>query len=229
MVTLLFKDEMGGKIIEKFIGLKPKMYSIRFDDGKQKLSAKGVSRFAQTSLKHDVYKNVLCTTNLVKTNNIRIGSHSHQLETISSNKVSLSAYDDKRFIQDDGIKTLPFGHYLVRDIAAFREVLADPDWGEEEILPSPTWDTLLREYGQTNFDDWSDRTLPQPRTPDRRESCSGSLSQQFNDSWSPADPGFNQDEYTESDLDDGTLEILADVMGDHISNFYATYEDEISA
>ena len=49
MVTLLFKDEMGGKIIEEFIGLKPKMYSIKFDDGKQKMFAKGVTRFAQNS------------------------------------------------------------------------------------------------------------------------------------------------------------------------------------
>ena len=183
MVTLLFKDEMGGKIMEEFVGLKPKMYSIKFDDGKQKLSAKGVSRFAQTSLKHDVYKNVLTTNNLIRTNNIRIGSHNHQLETICNNKIALSAFDDKRFIQENGIQTLPFGHYLIRDIAAFREILQDPDWGEEEMVGSPEWDTLLRDYGPEHFDDRSNRTLPEQRTPPPRSALNRTLTQ-LNDSWS---------------------------------------------
>ena len=97
MVTLLFKDEMAGKHLEEFVGLKPKMYSIKYGDN-QKLSAKGVSRFAQTNLVHDIYKTVLSTTNSIRINNIRIGSTLHQLETISSSKISLSAFDDKRYI-----------------------------------------------------------------------------------------------------------------------------------
>ena len=40
---------------------------------------------------------------------------------------------------------------------------------------------------------------------------------------------FKRDKNTESDLNEGTLKILADVMGDHISNFYATYGAEHSA
>ena len=30
--------------------------------------------------------------------------------TCESNKISLSPYDDKRHILDDGINTLPYGH-----------------------------------------------------------------------------------------------------------------------
>ena len=77
IVTLLFKDEMAGKILEEFVGLKPKMYSIKYGDN-QKLSAKGVSRFAQTNPKHNIYKPVSSTTNSIRTNNIRIGSTLHQ-------------------------------------------------------------------------------------------------------------------------------------------------------
>ena len=33
-VTLKFKDEMGGKLISEFVGLKPKLYSIKLSDGK---------------------------------------------------------------------------------------------------------------------------------------------------------------------------------------------------
>ena len=49
MVTLKFKDEMAGKVIRELIGLKPKIYSI-VHENQQKMSARGVSRFAQTSL-----------------------------------------------------------------------------------------------------------------------------------------------------------------------------------
>ena len=114
MVTLLFKDEMAGIILEEFVGLKPKMYSIKYGYN-QKLSAKGVSRSAQTNLKHDIYKTVVSKTNSIRTKNLRIGSTLHQLETISSSKISSSAFDDKRYILENGIETLPFVHYLVRD------------------------------------------------------------------------------------------------------------------
>ena len=39
-----------------------------------------------------------------------IESISHILITYESNKISLSAFDDKRYIPDDGINTLPYGH-----------------------------------------------------------------------------------------------------------------------
>ena len=34
----------------------------------------------------------------------------HMLVTYESNKIYLSAFDDKRYILDDGINTLPYGH-----------------------------------------------------------------------------------------------------------------------
>ena len=37
------KDEFGGDIIDKFIGLKSKMYSIKKIDGKELNTAKGVN------------------------------------------------------------------------------------------------------------------------------------------------------------------------------------------
>ena len=227
MVTLLFKDVMAGKILEEFVGLKPKMYSIKYGDN-QKHSANGVSRFAQTNLKHDIYKTVLSTTNSIRTNNILIGSTLHQLETISSSKISLSAFDDKRYILENGIETLPFGHYSVRDRVAFREILADPDWGEE-IVASPDWETLVSEYGTSRFDNRSNRTLPRPNTPPQaRDGHNDTLSEILNDSWTPPDPGFHQEEYNESDLDDDWLVDLATDMGEHATDFNATYGQEIS-
>ena len=94
MVTLKFKDELAGVPIKEFIGLKPKMYSI-LAGGKQKLSAKGVSRYAQQKLTHDMYKKVLETGESFKKVSTRIGSRKHQLQTIKTNKLSLSCFDDK--------------------------------------------------------------------------------------------------------------------------------------
>jgi hypothetical protein len=39
-----FKDEVKGKIISEFIGLAPKMYAYKLDDGKEEKKAKGVPK-----------------------------------------------------------------------------------------------------------------------------------------------------------------------------------------
>ena len=40
-------------------------------------------------------------------------SHNHQIYGINVNKTSLSPLDTKRWIFDDGINTLAFGHFKV--------------------------------------------------------------------------------------------------------------------
>ena len=129
MVTLKFKDELGGVPIEEFVGLKPKMYSISAG-GRQKLSAKGVCRYAQKHLTHDVYEKVLQTYRSIKLLNTRIGSTKHQIQTIQINKVSLSCFDDKRFLLEDGISTLPHGHYMNRDVHITQDITDGPNWGK---------------------------------------------------------------------------------------------------
>ena len=56
----LFKDEFGGKIVQEFVGLRPKMYSIKLLDGKRKATAKGVNKsLRDNEISHQDYKNSL--------------------------------------------------------------------------------------------------------------------------------------------------------------------------
>ena len=65
------------------------------------------------SITHKDYKNCLFTgkEQLRKINVIR--SHKHDVYTEEVNKVALSSNDDKRYILDDGINTLAWGHYRI--------------------------------------------------------------------------------------------------------------------
>ena len=189
---------MAEKVIWEIVGLKPKIYSIVYEN-QQKMSAKGVSRFAKTSLKHDVYKRVLLSGYHMRSNNIRIGSSKHLLQTIRNSIISLSAFDHKRFIENDGIHCLPFGHFQIRDWQLHRVILEDDDWGDEEREEaphtSPTWCTLIR-----NFTASLSSNVPSlwNYDADRERSNHAVETQISHEIFTPPDPGLHQRDYSES-------------------------------
>ena len=141
-MTLEFKGELGETLIEEVFGLKPKMYSI-LAGGKQKLSAKGVAEFAQLKLTHEFFKTIRQTGESFKTLNTRIGSTRHQLQTIKTSKLSLSSFGDKRSVLEDGMSSLPHGHYMISDVHVEQDILMNQNGYENEKMPtSPTWDEL---------------------------------------------------------------------------------------
>ena len=79
----------------------------------RKLWAKGVSKAAQKMLTHHRYRDTLTSGSLFKIENSRTSSESHNLQTGASTKTSLSAFDDKRYIIDDGQQNLPYGHKII--------------------------------------------------------------------------------------------------------------------
>ena len=58
----------------------------------------------------------------------RIQSKKHKLGTSEINKISLSCFDDKRFVLNDGIHTLAYFHRELK-----KQILKDDD-KQEEIL-----------------------------------------------------------------------------------------------
>ena len=100
------KDEYNGNKIEEFVRLKSKMYSLLGCDDKEVSKAKGVNLI----LKHNEYVDVLKGKKIVRHKMKRILSEKHNIGSYLLNKISLSCYDDKRLILDDGINTLAYGH-----------------------------------------------------------------------------------------------------------------------
>ena len=98
------KDEFGGVIVIEFVGLKSKMYSMKKIDGKECNTAKGVS----IATEFDKFKDVLFNKKIIRHKMKRIQSKKHKLGTYEINKISLSCFDDKRYVLDDGIRALAY-------------------------------------------------------------------------------------------------------------------------
>jgi hypothetical protein len=106
------KLECPNSIAKEFIGLKSKMYSICYDDGKEVKKAKGIVKSViKKDLRHEKYNDILTSGSKMYSNMKVIRSQKHRIYTMELNKVSLSAYDDKRFIKKDGIHSYAYGHF----------------------------------------------------------------------------------------------------------------------
>ena len=109
--------------INKFIGLKSKMYS-KLSDGKESNTAKRVN----IATEFNEFKDTLFNNKIMRHKMKRIQSKKHKLGTSEINKKSLSCFDDKRFVLNDGIHTLAYFHRELK-----KQILKDDD-KQEEIL-----------------------------------------------------------------------------------------------
>ena len=107
-----FKDETGGVPIAEFVGLKAKMYSLLIDGRTQKMTAKGVKKsFIKNHVTHELYHHTLVNRTVTRAQFLNFRSFQHSLHTVEIDKVCLSAFDDKRYILNNGVDTLAYGHY----------------------------------------------------------------------------------------------------------------------
>ena len=95
-----FKDEAAVIPITEFVGLRSKMYSYIKDNQKGGKTAKGIKKnIIKNNIKHEDYKNVLLENKQIQNTMKTIRSSKHQLGSYEINKVSLSCFDDKRYIK----------------------------------------------------------------------------------------------------------------------------------
>ena len=88
------KDEYGGVLIIKFVGLKSKMYVIIDESNNEKCTIKGHNVFIQSNKS----ENTLFQKKILRHKMRGVKSKNHNLGTYESNKTSLSCFDDKRYI-----------------------------------------------------------------------------------------------------------------------------------
>ena len=106
-----FKDESAGIPITEFVGLRSKMYSYIKDNNKGGKTAKGIKKnVIKNKIKHDDYKETLFNNKQMYHKMKTIRSENHQLGSYELNKVSLSCFDDKRYIHNNGIDSYAYGH-----------------------------------------------------------------------------------------------------------------------
>ena len=118
------KDEFEGKIIDEFVGLQSKMHSIKNIDGKNSNTVKGVN----IATEFEEFKDTLFNKKIMRHKMRRIQAKKYKTGRYEIDKISLSCFDDKRFVLDDGIHTLAYFH---KDLK--KQILTD-DHKQEEIL-----------------------------------------------------------------------------------------------
>ena len=82
------------------------------DDGKEKKTGKGIKKSVlKKEIRHQDFKDCLMEKREFQHSMMNFRSKQHQLFTVKQTKKSLSPFDDKRYILDDGYTTRAHGHY----------------------------------------------------------------------------------------------------------------------
>ena len=82
------------------------MYSMKNIDGKESNTAKGVN----IATEFNEFKDTLFNKKVLRHKMRRIQGKKHKMGTYEINKISLSVFDDKRFVLNNGIHTLAYFH-----------------------------------------------------------------------------------------------------------------------
>ena len=103
------KYETGDVATEEFVGLKPKIYSILVNNNEHK-NANGVNKNVVATIGFNEYKDVSLNNKYIRHSMNRIQSKDQRIETYEINKISLSCFDYKIYIKDNGSNGLAPRH-----------------------------------------------------------------------------------------------------------------------
>ena len=109
-----FKDECSSIPMTEFVGLRSKMYSYIKDNNQVGKTAKGIKKnVIKKDITHENYKQTLFNNEQMHHTMKSIRSINHQLGSYELNKVSLSCFDDKRYIHNNGVTSYAYGHHKI--------------------------------------------------------------------------------------------------------------------
>ena len=105
----LFKDELGGKIMKEFCGLRAKTYAYLMDDSENE-KAKGTKKCViKRRVRFENSEDCLFNNKTILKSQQRFKSDCHDVYTEQINKIALSCNDDKRLQTFDKATTYPHG------------------------------------------------------------------------------------------------------------------------
>ena len=117
-----FKDEAAGIPIVEFVGLRSKMYSYMKNNEQGSRTAKGIKKnVIKQQLEHDNYKDTLFNKKQMRHEMRLIKSVKHQIGSYVVDKISLSCFDDKRYIHENGVTSYAYGHGEILWVNCFCE------------------------------------------------------------------------------------------------------------
>ena len=103
----MFKDEVAGKQITCFVGLRPKLYSFKLEDDILTKKCKGIKKnVVKKKLDYEDYVDCLFLGKKQMRSMKIIRSEKHDIYSKEVNKVALSNEDDKREVMFDKVNTM---------------------------------------------------------------------------------------------------------------------------
>ena len=106
------KDELGGKIMTKFVALRAKMYVYRkIDKEVEEKCCKGTKKcVVSEGLTFDDYKTCLFDGQTIYREQMLFENKKHEVYIVNKHKIALNRDDNKSVVQADGITTLARGY-----------------------------------------------------------------------------------------------------------------------
>ena len=126
-VSGLLKIENADNIVEEFVALKSKNYAFKYTEEYEQylnngdklklLRCKGVVKSTvEDNITVQSMIDTIKNSTLTRHDNFCLRSKKHKIGLYKVNKISLSCYDDKRYILEDGITSYAHGHYKIKEL-----------------------------------------------------------------------------------------------------------------
>ena len=110
------KSELGSNKLLRIVALRSKTYAIEVENQDVIRRAKGVSYSYQKSIPFQAYLDCILNINQHSIGQYQIRSYNHKLVTQKMTKISFASFDDKRFLFNCGVHSLPYQHFRLNNI-----------------------------------------------------------------------------------------------------------------
>lgn len=107
-----FKDELQGKKIAEFCGLRSKTYAFLVSEADSlslQSKCKGITKAYRKKITFDNYADCVKQFDKFSLAQFQIRSKDHILYTVKVNKLCFSSFDDKRYLFPCGVHSVPYG------------------------------------------------------------------------------------------------------------------------